>query len=247
VVITATIGLAAQSSSSEGFSVSYLDRSVDACTDFYQFACGKWLIANPVPADRARYSRLNELADRNARIVRDILENAAFTTSSRTPDEQKIGDAYAACMDQKTIEARRATPLEPLLREIDAIKNRAQLIRLAARFSHDGFPSFLTLGSSPDAHDSSVFVAVLGQGAMGLPDRDLYLNDDERSTMLRRQLCSSRPRFSTSSPVSRPRSSAVATCCSAAKRPNRRPSRSFSACAAVGRHSLPGLFPAHYP
>ena len=187
VVITATIPIAAQSASSEGFSVSYLDRSVDACTDFYQFACGNWLVANPLPADRSRYSRLNELADRNARIVRDILENAAFTASRRTPDEQKIGDAYAACMDQKTIEARRATPVEPLLREIDAIRNREQLIRLAARFSHDGFPSFLTLGSAPDVHDSSVFIAVLGQGAMGLPDRDLFLKDDERSTMLRRE------------------------------------------------------------
>ena len=181
--------LAAQSSSStsEGFSISYLDRSVDACTDFYQFACGKWLVANPVPADRARYSRLNELADRNARIVRDILENAAFTASNQTRDEQKIGDAYAACMDQNTIEARRAEPLEPLLREIDAVSNREQLIRLAARFSHDGFPSFLTLGAAPDAQDSSVFTAVLGQGAMGLPDRELYLKDDQRSTMLRRE------------------------------------------------------------
>jgi predicted metalloendopeptidase len=177
----------AQSGAPEGFSTAHLDRSVDACTDFYQFACGNWLAANSLPADRARYSRLNELADRNARIVRDILEKAAFTTARRTPDEQKIGDAYAACMDQKTIEARRAMPLEPLLREIDAVRNREQLIRIAARFSHDGFPSFLTLGSAPDSHDSSVFVAVLGQGAMGLPDRDLYLKDDERSTTLRRE------------------------------------------------------------
>jgi len=187
VVLTATMPIAAQSVSSEGFSITYLDRNVDACTDFYQFACGNWLVANPLPPDRSRHSRLNELADRNARIIREILENAAFSTSPRTPDEQKIGDAYAACMDQKTIEARRATPVEPLLREIDAVRNREALIRLAARFSHDGFPSFLTLGSAPDVHDSSMFIAVLGQGAMGLPDRDLFLKDDERSTMLRRE------------------------------------------------------------
>jgi endothelin-converting enzyme/putative endopeptidase len=179
--------LGAQTGSSDGFSTVHLDRSVDACTDFYQFACGSWLVTNPLPADRARYSRLNELADRNVRIVRDILENAGFTASRRTPDEQKIGDAYAACMDQKTIEARGATPVEPWLREVDGVRNRDQLIRLAAHFSHDGFPSFLTIGSAPDVHDSTMFIAVIGQGAMGLPDRDLYLKDDDRSTMLRRE------------------------------------------------------------
>ena len=62
-------GAAAQSPS--GFSIEYLDRSVDACTDFYQFACGNWLTTHPLPADRSRYDRFNELADRNARIVRE--------------------------------------------------------------------------------------------------------------------------------------------------------------------------------
>src|SRR6267142_6822832 len=91
----------AAAQSSAGFSTDYLDRSVDACTDFYQFACGNWLTTHRLPADRSRYGRLNELADRNARIVRDILEGAAAQTSRRTADEQKIGDAYAACMDQE--------------------------------------------------------------------------------------------------------------------------------------------------
>src|ERR1700741_3969538 len=67
----------------EGFSVEYLDRGADACTDFYQFACGNWLATHPLPADRPRYGRLNELADRNARIIRSILEQAAVTQSGR--------------------------------------------------------------------------------------------------------------------------------------------------------------------
>ncbi|TMG79687.1 MAG: M13 family peptidase, partial [Betaproteobacteria bacterium] len=107
--------------------------------------------------------------------------------SSRTADERKIGDAYAACIDQETIETKGARPILPLLRDIAAVKNREQLITLAARFTHDGFPSFLTLGSAPDSHDSTMFIATLGQGALGLPDRDLYLKDDERSTTLRKE------------------------------------------------------------
>src|SRR5258706_4929347 len=135
----------AAAQSPEGFSLESLDRSVDACTDCYQFACGNWLTTHPLPADRSRYDRLNELADRNARIVRTILENAAAKTSGRTANEQKIGGAYAACMDLSAIDAKGAQPVLPLLHEVDEVRTRPDLIRLAARFTHDGFPSFLAL------------------------------------------------------------------------------------------------------
>ena len=178
---------AARLAAQDGFSLEYLDRTADACSDFYQFACGTWLLSHPVPSDRARFGRLNELADRNVRIVRSILEDAAFTKKSRSSDEQKIGDAYAACIDQETIEAKGARPVQPLLRQVSDVGTRERLVRLAGRFSHDGFPSFITLGAAPDPHDSTRFVATIGQGAMGLPDRDLYLKDDERSATLRRE------------------------------------------------------------
>src|SRR5262245_4730027 len=87
----------------DGFSTEFIDRQADACTDFYQFACGNCLTGHPLPADRSRYGRLHELADRNATIVRSILEQAAEKVTGRTSNEQKIGDAYTACMDQTSI------------------------------------------------------------------------------------------------------------------------------------------------
>lgn len=168
-----------------GFSAQYLDRTADACTDFYQFACGNWLISHPLPGDRSRFGRMHELADRNDAIVRSILERAAARTTGRSADEQKIGDYYAACMDERAVDARGAQPILPLLRDVDAITSRAALVLMAGRFNRLGLTSFLNLGSLPDANDSASLIASIGQGSLGLPDRDLYLRDDARSSGIR--------------------------------------------------------------
>jgi endothelin-converting enzyme/putative endopeptidase len=171
----------------EGFSLEFLDRRVDACTDFYQFACGNWMARNPLPPDRSRLGRIQQLADRNDVLIRGILEHAAAKAYRRTDAEQKIGDYYASCMDETAIQVKGARALAPLLREIEIARTPALFIRAAARFARRGVDSIVRVEAAPDLRNSSLTIAHLWPGALGLPDRDLYTSDDERSTRLRRE------------------------------------------------------------
>src|SRR5262245_45399785 len=90
----------AQTRSASGLEVTALNQSVEPCSDFYQFACGGWLAANAIPADRARWGRFDELREKNLEVLRRVLEQAA---SGRDQASKKIGDYYATCVDEDTI------------------------------------------------------------------------------------------------------------------------------------------------
>ena len=93
IVLLAARILAAQS---PGFSLANLDRSADPCVDFYEYACGTWVAKNQIPPDQASWGRFNELEERNQIILRGILEKASADDPTRSPNDQKIGDYYAA-------------------------------------------------------------------------------------------------------------------------------------------------------
>src|SRR5271156_5872187 len=106
-----------------GFYLTSLDQSVNPCDDFYKFACGKFAANHPIPADQPGVDQFYALYNVNTQALNGILNKAADGGAGRSPDEQKIGDYYKACMDTDAIEAKGLAPLEPLMKEIDAVRS----------------------------------------------------------------------------------------------------------------------------
>src|SRR5689334_14714548 len=165
----------------KSFDLNAMDKTVDPCEDFYQYACGTWRKNNPIPSDQSRWGRFNELADYNRQFLHDILEKYSANNPKRTDVQQKIGDMYQSCMDETTVNKKGSTPLKPELDRIAAITTKDQLVDAVAYLQSMGVQAIFNFGSSPDLHNASMEVANVSQGGLGLPDRDYYSDTDAKS------------------------------------------------------------------
>jgi putative endopeptidase len=166
--------------------VTSMDPNVDPCMDFYTYSCGGWMKNNPVPADQSSWSTYGKLQEENNAKLREILEAAAVPDAKRSANQQKIGDYYASCMDEKAVEAAGLKPLDRGFAEIRDLKSKKAIADLMADRQFRGEALF-DVGSQQDAKNSSEMIAVIDQGGLGLPDRDYYLKDDDKSKELRQK------------------------------------------------------------
>ncbi|WP_030540842.1 M13 family metallopeptidase [Sphingobium sp. DC-2] len=164
---------------SYGFDTKGMDPSVKPGDDFYLHANGGWAKATPIPPDKSNYGAFNVLDDLSRERTRGILEGAKADRSSR------IGLAYASYLDAATVEARGLAPVQPWMARVKAIRDKADYARAAAEAARAGISGPFAFYVGQDDKDPETYTLILRQGGLGLPDRDFYLQQDEKMAAIR--------------------------------------------------------------
>ncbi len=170
-----------------GIDLTAMDTSVKPGDDFFSYINGAWVEAIEIPADKGRFSAFDLLRDESQDAVKVIVEKSANGDFAKGTDAQKVGDMYKSFLDWDTRNAQSIDPLTPELERIAALVDHSDLAVYFAETMKSGLDAPLGFGQTEDFQDPNVYVLVLLQSGLGLPDREYYLKDDEKSADIRSQ------------------------------------------------------------
>ncbi|MBC7537313.1 MAG: M13 family metallopeptidase [Bacteriovorax sp.] len=164
-----------QPTSKEVVDMSLVDQSMNPCENFFQYACGKWLTSNPVPADKSELYRFTEIDENTLLILKNILQT--YQRGDNTPpqaESEKLGNAYSACLnaDKNEISAKKA--IAALLEKIHLLQNKKNLMPLLAGLHEKGINPFFALYSMQNPGDATHMIGTVDQSGMGLPEKAYY-------------------------------------------------------------------------
>jgi len=167
--------------------VAAMDHTVNPCDDLYRYSCGGWQINNPIPPDQSKWAVYNKVYFDNQRYLWGLLQEDAKPVTSRTANQQLIGDFFAACMDTEAIEKRGLLPIAADFEKIAAVHRKeeigALLGSLQARTGNDAF--FFAYGAEQDAKEATRVIGAVDPGGLGLPDQAYYVKTDAKSVETR--------------------------------------------------------------
>ncbi|HET9164493.1 MAG TPA: M13 family metallopeptidase N-terminal domain-containing protein, partial [Candidatus Angelobacter sp.] len=171
----------AQSTPQKGVQVGDIDSKADPCTDFFQFANGKWRAENPIPPSMVRWSRRWQAGENAKEQLKGILDDVSRKTDwPRGSVEELISDYYGSCMNEAAVNKLGITPAKPMLEKIDAMKTPADLQSMVRQLNDVSIFVPFVLTSVPDNHNPTQTIASISAGGLGLPDRDYYLKTEPR-------------------------------------------------------------------
>jgi len=170
----------------DAFPLSNLDTSVNPCEDFYQYAIGGWLKENPVPSTESRWSSFNVVLDANNKKIKTILEEFSSNEFERGSMEQKIGDFYRSAIDSAKADSLGFDPLSREFNRIKGLKKKEDIVPLIAHHRSVGIGSLFGIYVGQDDKNSEAYITHIYQGGLGLPDRDYYLKEDDKSKELQK-------------------------------------------------------------